>query len=74
MAQGVVDLVNNGETKLKFVEWPADAKKRETGDFVADISKVKRELGWEPRYTLEDGLRETIQFYQKNLLNYYKMG
>lgn len=31
----------------------------------ADISKARRELGFEPRFTLEDGLRKTIAAFSK---------
>jgi nucleoside-diphosphate-sugar epimerase len=65
MAQNIVDLSENN-TKLDFVEWPENAKNRETGNFVADISKIKNELGWEPKITLEEGLKKTIEFYREN--------
>lgn len=29
-----------------------------------DFSKIKRELGWEPKYTVEEGLRRTISWFQ----------
>jgi len=31
--------------------------------YAMDISKIKRELGWQPRHTLADGLRQTVQWY-----------
>ena len=32
-----------------------------------DISRAKKLLGWEPKVGLEDGLRETIRWFQANL-------
>lgn len=29
--------------------------------------KARERLGWEPRWSLDDGLRETVQWYQKHL-------
>ncbi len=70
MAQKIVELSGNNETKLNFIEWPQDAKNRETGGFVADISKIKKDLGWRPVYTLKDGLKKTIEFYRENIDHY----
>lgn len=32
--------------------------------YAIDCSKIEKELGWKPRYTFEDGLRETVQWYR----------
>jgi len=32
-----------------------------------DISKAKRELGWTPRFTIRDGLKRCIEWYQSNV-------
>jgi len=32
-----------------------------------DINRAKKILGWEPRVSLEDGLKETIRWFQANL-------
>jgi nucleoside-diphosphate-sugar epimerase len=33
----------------------------------ADMKKTRDSLGWRPRHTLEDGLRETIEWYRREL-------
>lgn len=32
----------------------------------ADISKIKKDLGWEPGISLEDGIIKTIDWYKNN--------
>ncbi|SJZ33242.1 dTDP-glucose 4,6-dehydratase [Enhydrobacter aerosaccus] len=34
--------------------------------YAIDASKIKRELGWEPRHTFEQGLRDTVRWYLDN--------
>jgi len=34
--------------------------------YAIDAEKIKNELGWEPRYTVEQGLEETIDWYLNN--------
>ena len=31
-----------------------------------DCSKIKRELGWEPKFTLDASLEKTIDWYKTN--------
>ncbi len=32
-----------------------------------DYSKAKKELNWQPKYNLEEGLEETVRFFKENL-------
>jgi UDP-glucose 4-epimerase len=63
MAQMVATLVGGG--RVVFEPWPALAGRIETGDFVADVSRLGGALGWQPSTTLADGLRRTIDSYTK---------
>lgn len=54
-------------SKLELVFKPLpedDPRKRRP-----DISKAKRLLAWEPKVALEDGLRETVEYFKKQLDN-----
>ena len=42
----------------------------DTDFWVADISKIKAQLGWQPKYSLEDGLKRTYSWFIKNLSLY----
>ena len=39
----------------------APVRLREIGDFHSDWSAIRRDLGWEPAWTLESGLAETVR-------------
>jgi nucleoside-diphosphate-sugar epimerase len=49
--------------------WPSEPKKWE-----ADISKANDILGWKPKYSLENGLAETIRWFEKNITIYSDCG
>ena len=34
--------------------------------YAIDASKIKRELGWEPKETFETGIRKTVEWYLEN--------
>lgn len=58
MARAIVEIAGGG--RVEHVEWPALAEQIETGDFVADISRIRRELGWLPTVSLREGIERTV--------------
>ena len=35
--------------------------------YAIDAQKMKNELGWEPQYTFEQGLEETVEWYKHHI-------
>jgi len=35
-----------------------------------DYSEAKRELGWQPKYSLDEGLKKTVEWFKMNYRNY----
>jgi nucleoside-diphosphate-sugar epimerase len=65
MARTIAAIAGGG--RIQSVPWPDLAERIETGDFVADVSRIRRELGWQPRVALRDGLERTIAFYRAHV-------
>jgi len=53
-----------GGGRVTHVPWPPLVEKIETGDFVADVSRIRRELGWAPAVSLKEGLKKTVAHYR----------
>jgi UDP-glucose 4-epimerase len=59
-----------GSGSVEYIDWPAEKKAIDIGDFYADSSKMRRITGWEPTVPLEDGLAATIAFYRAHFDRY----
>lgn len=62
LAAMVIDIAGSG--RIAHTEWPPLAAQIETGDFVADIGRIGRDLGWSPGISLRDGLAQTVSHYR----------
>ena len=62
----VLDVINNVCSTLGTDKKIIDKKQTRTNeimDIVADITKIKTELGWEPKTKFEDGIQKTVKMY-----------
>jgi nucleoside-diphosphate-sugar epimerase len=67
MAAAIIRAAGGG--RVTSVPWPALAEQIETGDFVADITRIRTELGWRPHVSLEEGLQRTVSFYRAHAVS-----
>jgi UDP-glucose 4-epimerase len=60
----------NGAGSFESREFPAERKRIDIGDYYADDTKLRNELGWSPRVHLAEGLRLSLDYYRDNLARY----
>ncbi len=64
VVRSILQQLGKSETAIEFVADRLGHDRR----YAIDASKIKKELGWSPTYTFEEGLRETIEWYCENEL------
>lgn len=57
--------------EIRFTDFTPERKAQEPGDFVSDISKIRRLTGWQPRVGLREGLARTVEFYRQRRSEYF---
>jgi UDP-glucuronate decarboxylase len=62
LAESTLGLTNS-KSKIIFLELPEDDPKQRK----PDITLAKEKLGWEPKVQLKEGLKKTIEFFDKIL-------
>lgn len=62
VARRILQQVGRPESSLKFVTDRLAHDRR----YALDCTKLKNALGWEPKWSFEAGLAETIEWYKKN--------
>jgi UDP-glucose 4-epimerase len=69
LAETVVRVAESG--RWEFAPFTPERAAQEPGDFCSDIRKIKRIVGWEPRTSLEDGVRQTVAYYRQYKEHYW---
>ena len=60
----------NGGGEFQVRVFPDERKRIDIGDYYADYSRIRSELGWVPQVNLEEGLTRTLDYYRCHLGNY----
>ena len=68
MVEAIVKEVGRG--KIRYIPWPDNYEKIETGHFEIDISKIKKATGWKPTTTLKEGITDMVSYYKKHKNRY----
>ncbi len=68
MAETIVAAAGSGS--IVNVPWPENYINIETGDFVADIKKIKKAFSWSPIVSFSNGIQLTMSHYKKYLDHY----
>lgn len=70
LAQLMIELAGKGSYRL--VPWPENRKRIDIGDYYGDYRKIRSKLGWHPRVSLEEGLRQTLRYYEEFHHHYWQ--
>ena len=58
----IIELMGKNESLIEYVKDRPGHDRR----YAIDFSKIKNELGWEPKISFEEGLKATIEWYKNN--------
>lgn len=69
LARKIIDISGSG--RWKFAPFTPERAAQNPGDYYSDISKIKKYVGWEPKTSLEKGLKKTINYYRRSKRFYW---
>ena len=69
LAEMMVDLGHG--VAYELVPFPPERKAIDIGNYYSDFSFITRELGWQPKVSLREGLQRTMAYYQKHHHHYW---
>lgn len=58
--------------RYELVPFPPERKAIDIGDYYSDFTKIKDVIGWEPKISLEEGLRKSLDYYVLNHAHYWE--
>jgi len=70
LAAMMVELYPGGRYEL--VAFPPERKAIDIGDYYSDFTKIKETMGWEPKISLKEGLRKSLDYYSLHNAHYWE--
>jgi len=58
--------------RFELIEFPANRKAIDIGDYYSDFGLIASTLGWQPSIGLREGLQRTVDFYLSNWRHYWE--
>jgi CDP-paratose 2-epimerase len=59
----MIKTITGKKSHLSFAEWrPSDQKV-----YISDISKIKKDLGWEPKVAPSEGVKQIVEWVEGNV-------
>lgn len=58
-------IASKTNVKIKYISWPSNYRKIETGSYISDIRKIKNHLGWYPKIKPEQGIELCLKLKEK---------
>jgi UDP-glucose 4-epimerase len=60
----------NGAGSYEIRDFPGDRRAIDIGDYYADFSKIRAQLGWEPKRTLRETIEATLRYFRDSQSHY----
>jgi nucleoside-diphosphate-sugar epimerase len=68
LAKRMVEI--NGDGEYQVCDFPADRRAIDIGDYYADFSKIRAELGWTPKRSLGETIGTVLDYYRQCIAHY----
>ena len=68
LAKLMVEVYGAGSYEIK--EFPAERRAIDIGDYYGEFSKIRTQLGWEPKRSLRETIETTLRYFREALPHY----
>ena len=68
LAEALIQANDGGKYEAR--EFPPERKRIDIGDFLIDDCRFRELTGWQPRFSLAEGLRRSLDYYRARLTSY----